>query len=635
MTPNIAVRVRRIGRNYGAVLLAVLIGVTGAILGLGLLDAGATIFAYPLLVVALASTTFVALDATPAVSLPTLGPTRRTAFDALLFLLIPVLVVLGRGSYGLAGLPDVYYAAFVAFGMLAGVRVLFGHPLPVVFELALFVVVTRATVWTHAPVVGTDSRFHVALASYVVETGHVIPEAALYYHWYPFSHLLSAALAVTGGVDPRVATFLAVTGVAVVSIPAVYLLTDHVLADETAPTAPLFACLLVAVSPWHIYLSSLPVAQSLSGMLVPVVAYLFFRRWDRRLAGVVLLLLFGTVFTHNLTPLLLFGLGASILVAGEVVSAAGAVLDTDLGERVDSRGVRDGTLAVLLASTGSYFVYNQYVDYVAVRVLAIFSPESSLQSAVDNPVGGQMPTTTVLVQLDPILLFAGFVLVQGFLLTVVAYLLFDAVFRRRAESFPVELSVASTVFLLGFAAMLFLGQQYVVRSLPAVTFVLAPVCGYGLWRLVASRGIGPVVAVALVTAGAFFGVANPTANVTDRTEFKPIVVDSTEAAIDFASQRDEPVYADGYAAQTATFERWSRGVVGDDGSGLRTYQLPDELGSNTLVEFLADHPSGEFLFRTYLRQAEDVAVPACYARTYDSGSAILLSADPCSDDPTA
>jgi len=561
------------------------------------------------------------------------GMARHRGMDVCILLGIVGTAALARTTA--VGLPLAYYVAIAVVVALLAIRILYSPTWHVLVYVVLLGTVIRAAQWYSASVIGRDARQHVVYAEYVANAGNIIPEAVSYYHWYPVTHLLAAAVHLVTGVSPKTALFLGAGVPPVIAVVGIYLLTHLVLADtdESArQRAALFAALLVIVSPWHIARTAGPIAQSLNLAFVPLALYLAIRPERRK----VMVLFLGTLtiiaFTHNLTPLVLLVVFAFFLLVQGVLSRLQFVLPT----RPNFSYVAVVVVGILITQ---YWMYIQYFRLQANRVVRLLNPGGSVESAVKE---SSVVSEYAISLQDPVLHVGFELLLYIALFVLVAHFVVGELLRR--EPFPLQWIVVAALFFGWVSVSHFFGRgTRIVRAFPNIVLIVAPVFGYLVSRTWRSRG-GKVVVLAILlllptnaVIAASYGVTNPAISGTDneiggRFHLTGPEVAGAEHAVRYSRK---PVYTDRYVSTTLRRRALGEGVVTLDEREVRGMR---RLGADTALfhvdaEMLRRYGvigqysdgSTPVLYRPYVRPFANTSLDVRCSVVYDSDAAKLLS----------
>jgi len=491
---------------------------------------------YPTVAVLLASVAYLLTQFGGDVSYETLFdrlPDDRI-LDAGLFLGIASVVALSRGAT--LGLSSAYYWALPVLTLAFAVRILVGPSRTTLYQIVLFAVVVRAAIWFSAPIVGVDSRVHLALIEFVARSGHLPPTEVSYYHWYPVAHVTAAVVSQLPVVTAKQAFFLTTGLYASLSVAVVYrfavVALRSVLDGDDLLRAALFAALLLAVAPWHVRRSGILIAQSIGMATIPFVLYAAIRFRARQYVLLFVVFLGLIAFAHNLTPILVSALLFALLASERLVEAVGRYVP-------DWQMVGVGYGFPLVFATGvltvQYWIYIEYFDLQVLRLVLLLSLGTSFGGGAGS--GSGLTNSNAFTLLDPFLHVGVEQLAFGALLTLFGYV---ALGERATDRAPVPMAVfltASTVFLV-FSATLLLGDwTRAVRVLPTVVLVVAPTFGFLAARTYASRSSTALLVVALLlsftVAGAVaatFHTVNPAISPTEEGGAQLYLGDGESAA---------------------------------------------------------------------------------------------------------
>lgn len=543
-------RVRKLarGRRRDATLVfTIALGIAAAVgAGFALVEQIQLLF-YPCIVVLLASITYLGSGFAAPVDYDALHrvvPDPRV-FDVLLSVGVVVTVALSQVSE--LGLIEIYYWFLPVMALFFAVRILIRPSKWTLYQLILYAIAIRAAIWFSAPMVGTDTHVHLALTEFVVESGELPPSSVSYYHWYPMAHVTTAVITQLSTSTVKQSFFL-VTGVyAGVSLVMVYLFTrtalGNVLNRDDRWRAALFAALVVAVAPWHIRRTGVVIAQSMGLATVPFALYAALRFEERKFA--ILFVLFTTliVFTHNLTPAVLAFVLATLFVSNWL---AEKIDDYVLDWRPLNVGFGLTLVLAVVVLTIQYWVFIGYFDLQVFRITVLLLGGDSVAEIAQQ---SSLSSATAFTLADTFLHLGIEQLVFGAVLTLFAYVALGKTRRsERFETVPMALYIAGSAVFLVLSVSLVVGwQASVVRALPNITIVVAPLFGYLLVRTFRSQSTIALVLIGLVLAfpvigglAATVGTVSPSISPTEERGSSGFVTASQHAGIEYVLRRGVP-----------------------------------------------------------------------------------------------
>jgi len=524
--------------------------------------------------------------------------------------------------------PDRYFLLFLlGIGLILGVAFVRTDKL-VLLQLLLLALATRIAIFQAAPVIGVDTTLHQGIVGYMKATGELIPTEISYYHWYPIAHTAASILGTVANISARKSLFIATSLAAVGTLPLIFLVTRCLYTSSKGDKAGMLAVAIVIIGWPHLNRTAIPIAQTMSLALLPAIMYLLIRRGDRRfdLLLVCFLVVAGSV--HVLIPIVLSGL--MLLLVGYVQLARGMSDRASFPTVSQSDSItysnRSLLLAVLLVYMFEYLMFSQNFSMQIRRMIVVFKPGSSLSDAVTQ-ASNSMLQTRILLELDPLLLFAGSLLVLA--LFVILSIFFHVERLVHGEE-TVERSMwtfAGAILFGAIAVVYFVGQgSHISRVFPTITLIVSPIAAVAAMELRYKLGAGGtiVLLVILITA-AYLGIASPTGAVPERTDgFQPMLTESEMAVISFVNEKQIRSQAHPYIAGRVKHQQllkgrveWYTEVYYDK------YPPPEDL----FIKYASEYPDTPFIHRGFYSNRNDLEPPPSYCTVYDSGNATIVN--PC------
>jgi hypothetical protein len=160
--------------------------------------------------------------------------------------------------------------------------------------------------------VGSDPWYHSVLTEYVINNGHVIPQAyrmpwtsvqpSTFYSSFPFMHLIEAMTSLTTSISSnKLSSAISIGVFEVASLLFVFLIARKILEDSRLA---LFSTLFLGVSNWHIVFGISLVPQSLGYGFFALLIYLLVRQGSKPTRSGVLMILLticSIILSHTLT----------------------------------------------------------------------------------------------------------------------------------------------------------------------------------------------------------------------------------------------------------------------------------------------------------------------------------------------
>ena len=604
-------------------LFVLLLGTIGTIIGLEL--ASRPLF-FPSSAIAMAAVFSLANDGISVETWNIPGSVQGRhgkALDSTIFSLLSAGTLIN--SQHTQGVPDiVYWVVALSAGAIV-LRILLKPSLIVLVQIVLLSFLLRASTWFSAPIIGTDPRLHQALIGYVAHTHELIPVSISYYHHYPVAHVWGAEIMFLGDMDAKAATFLAITGGSIIGIAIIYTLLERLIEGRKGRSrAALFAALFVATVPSHVAKGGLPYTQTLGLGLVPLVLYSVYRSNDVRFRLLAIFSTIPVVFTHNLTPALLFTLLFFISFAG-IVSQR---MEGQSGE-VTNFGI--SLVFIGLLTTIHYYIVIDYFGLQISRLSTIFLGGQSISGDVSTSLFGSSGAFTIQ---DPFLhLGSGLYVVAA----AFVFVLIDDADSIQHGAIPYRqyawYAGVGVIFAISGAAIAAGGSEVTFRTLPFLMLVAAIVIGSACDRLATST-IGRLALVvmllvspALAVVAAENGVRNPGVSPTNRVQDVTVDMQRDElAAANFATNRRANTRMDAYVHSSMVFKRLGERQVTLQTNEMDIQSRIDSFGSiSELTRGSLTNCSSTTLYRERYRSFPGLNPPLNSSAIYDSGSARLYN----------
>lgn len=167
--------------------------------------------------------------------------------------------------------------------------------------ILLGVSVSWSQVVNYPSVVGMDPWFHQMFTDHLIENHYLLQDYN--YAHFPLFHLLIGQTAILTGLGYKVAALLSVSLMQITcNVLFVYLLGVAVFRSRKVG---MLASLMVALSPYHIYMSYWSIPNAFAAIFVLIALYLLFRwRNGSRIFAVLMGLVLGTlILTHTISAL--------------------------------------------------------------------------------------------------------------------------------------------------------------------------------------------------------------------------------------------------------------------------------------------------------------------------------------------
>jgi hypothetical protein len=535
--------------------------------------------------------------------------------DRPLVILLFLLISTAEAVYLLSGFTDLYFLLLLAFIGVFSVLVLRGTWQLPLFALFLLAVLFRANLWFSAPIYSKDPRLHTAIVGYMIETGQLIPDSVSYYRSYPVADIFGKIASLILSVTPKQAYFFVITLPAVlaafIAFPAIRRVLKYRY-DEAAAAA----VALVLFSAFHLTESAGPKPQTLSTAYLVVLLLLMTVeiRYRQALSTLFFLIL---VKTHLLAPLIAIALLGAYFVAG-------CLLPRFLSQfKFDRRHGQPYVLAIALAIAALqqyHFVGHFRLQFY--RLLRPFRQGGGAASFVSS--AGELTTTDVLMQLNPLFLQAGTLLIIAFLAIIVGFLFLRNILSIHEDDVEWDWILTGILLFTGLSAGFF-GSSVLRRATAVVTILVAPMVAFALTKLIQDRKIILTgVFVVILLSGTYLGFAHPTVVLSERNNgFKPTLNAAEVESMSFAQDFDEDPYSLSYYTRSAYLHKVRNGNLESD---INLYKHHRSATKRTLVEYCKEFPKTPFVYRSFYKSHANMTLPRQADVIYStSGIRILAS----------
>jgi len=501
--------------------------------------------------------------------------------------------------------------------------------------IIIFSLVIRSNIWYSAPYFTKDARLHIGITGFVRETGRMVPYAVDDYHDYPMADIFSGMVSILTQTNPKHALFLSVGVAGVLTFIFVYTFVRRVFSEENEKIAA-YAALLSSISAYNLAQTSAPKPQILATSLLIAAIFVIELYSPKRRVLLIFVLVSVMIFTHPLAPVLLSGILVLYYVVRFSINKIKSVY----------RGAPDRARHMSILITGLVvfmMIFRRFVQvgHLRIQILRIRSAFiASDATGLPNFAGSRGPTTAshILIELDPLLLQAGTLLVFGLIAGVggISFIYFR-ILEGEQSVVSDDWLVLSLLLFGGFSVALVGSTATARRAAMGIMAASIPIVMYGIyWTQRRWGGWGRITVALILVSATFFGIANPTVYITNRSSgFEPLLYDSELAMIDHFHKHSLPVIEEGPMK-----------AYSDSYTGGSTYTMYIGKGKNTpkniyfseLVErrhhsrispeyinkSLAGNDNTVYLYRTYFAEYAGMKPPPDSNIVYTSGKSRIL-----------
>ena len=514
--------------------------------------------------------------------------------------------------------PDVIYPIILAAVAITTIRCLrtdYHIGIPILIALLSNLLVRGIHYWS-APVVGQDSKRHLAAASYMAATGEPIPNDITYYSDYPISHAFSATTELLLSVPTKQAWLFSVTLGYVFLLIGVYCLTKRITNEKGVAVIAIFFAGLSSGSLRYAYQAH---AQAMGeALLLTIVVGLGLQ--DVRKRASVLFFGLVAIIAQNLIPLVIAGVAIVAVLTSRLELIIGRLWPERANETPPlniSSLTFVGMVSVLSAIV--YWIETSYLHYQVARVMGIIIPSAGLESEVST---GTPPTVSFFGFTPPgLLVEAAPLLVVAAALVCVGLMLFSYLDRMQ-DPRPLVWSTIFAEILFGIWGLsLFSGGGSAVgRASGAVAIFIAPILALCFAWQGRKHVIGVILAVLLVSSVVTAGVIGSSYLERPEEEFSPIATNGEMAAVGWAESYTKFIHSDGYLTSAAYWKQV--GTLGDSTvlNGTANHKDPE---SFLHMESVAMEKNQPILYRDKWR-VQHRFNPSPTTVLYDSGNTTVI-----------
>ncbi|MCJ0618975.1 hypothetical protein JZX76_05415 [Haloarcula hispanica] len=376
------------------------------------------------------------------------------------------------------GVPTLFYLLMCVVACLLLTRVYWYPEMQVVFPILLYAGTIRLSYWYAAPAFGRDTIKHLRFSQYMIQYGEPIPPSVNYYHYYPTAHSLVTSVSHILDVPVRVAYFLGIGIPIIFGILGIAIILPRLLTDSTGEIQTInFACLYLALAPFHIRYSTHILAQSLTLAYLPFVIFAFISD-DKRFLSIGILSGIIMIFTHN-TPGIIISIFGIILIVTRYLS-----------NHISLPVSHDRTSPFIVFVIGilllEYWIRIEYISLQISRIFRLFDAGGSLFSTTSG--SSSVAAAPNFIQ-SPIL-HRGLGLLFG--AAVILAILIHLLNKIRSNNIGIAIDYYITVSIIfaGLSSVVFIGLDTEIRRLfPFAPILISPIVGYLFYRVAGDQNV--------------------------------------------------------------------------------------------------------------------------------------------------
>ncbi len=530
--------IRTIPQKYVIPLLAATVFVLANILSVIILSRGNSLILYPIAALSCASGVYLAVKGLNVEGKYVDWTDRRMKLlHSGVFLGITALVIIGRMTG--PERPSTYYLLYLLIFTLSIVGATARPSLLSISQILTAAFVARLMIIQSAPVLGGDSTHHIGMTGYILSTGDIVPQSVSYYHWFPNSHIEGAIISHVTGLSPKMGLFLPIAIGSLATLVLVYPVSTELSNVAEGKWTGAVAVSAVVIAWPHLRMTATPIAQGLNLVFVPIVLYVTLRP-KPRLKFLLILVLVSLVFVHVLAPYVVTGL----LVLSLIYEWSRSVIGNSIEGSPRSRTQLGIVAAILIVHLLYYHIYSDVINLQTGRIIRVFLGQSPVSQEIS---GGAILSATVLVELDPVLLFVGSLFVVSIFVVLSNYYLLERLWA--GSSYPsMEKWVLIGTFTFGFAGVAHLvsSDTGISRMFAAALIISMPIIVVASANLRNNSNLlGALIVITLVVSGAFLGISNPQVSIAERTtSSEPLLLESDIAVVKFVNEYNIDANAD-------------------------------------------------------------------------------------------
>ncbi|MDQ2072354.1 hypothetical protein RBH20_07370 [Haloarcula sp. H-GB4] len=380
------------------------------------------------------------------------------------------------------GVPTLFYVLMLVTACLLLTRVYWYPEMRVVFPILLYATTIRLSYWYAAPAFGRDTIKHLRFSQYMVQYGEPIPSSVNYYHYYPTAHSIVTAVSHILDVPVRVAYYIGIGipiifGILGIAIVIPYLLTNSEAEIQTIN----FACLYLALAPFHIRYSTHILAQSLTLAYLPFTIFAFISD-DKRFLSIGILSVIIVIFTHNTPGIVLSTFGIILILA----RYSSNYISLPVSHNKTSPLVIP-IIGILLLE---YWIRIDYISLQISRIFRLFDAGGSLFSTTS----GSSSVAAAPNFIQSPLLHRGLGLLFG--AAVILGTSIHVINKARSNNIGLATDYYITVSIIfaGLSSVVFIGLDTEIRRLfPFAPILISPVVGYLFYKVASNKNEDAII----------------------------------------------------------------------------------------------------------------------------------------------